>query len=126
MLKYIDVNDYMELLGEEDIPSNFNSLVIEASQYVNAHTFGRIDENNIPEEVKYATALIVRETATLNKKIDEISNLKSQNIAGWSETYQTPDELQKNIEDKKTKILKENLWNVIGVDGQFLLYKGVG
>ena len=56
MLKYIEQEEYIELLGADSIPDNFNRLVIEASSYINIRTFGRIDINNIPEQVKYAIA----------------------------------------------------------------------
>lgn len=59
MLKYITENEYKELLGVESIPNNFNKLVIEASNYINQNTYGRIDKNNIPEQVKYVTCLIM-------------------------------------------------------------------
>ena len=53
MLKYIKDEEYKELLGTENVPNNFDKLVIEASNYINHETYGRIDENNIPEKVKY-------------------------------------------------------------------------
>ena len=51
MLKYINNEKYKKLLGTQSVPSNFNNLVIEASNYINYKTFGRIDETNIPEQV---------------------------------------------------------------------------
>ena len=124
MLKYITEEEYKELLGAESIPDNFNNLVIQASTYINYKTFGRIDENNIPEQVKYVTCLIVDLVNEENTKISEIGNLKSQNIEGWSESYSTPEEIKKDYEDKKYKVLREYLWNVIGNDGNPLLYCG--
>ena len=44
MLKYIEQEEYIELLGADSIPDNFNRLVIEASSYINIRTFGRIDK----------------------------------------------------------------------------------
>ena len=125
MLKYITDTEYKELLGTNSIPSNFNKLIIEASNYINYKTFGRIDENNIPEQVKYATCLIVNLLDEQNTKINEIRNLKSQNIEGWSETYLTPEEIKTNYEDQMYEILSKYLWNVIGKDGNLLLYCGV-
>ena len=125
MLKYITQDEYISLLGAKSIPDNFNNLVIEASAYINHKTFGRIDENNIPEQVKYATCLIVDLINEENTKLNEIGNLKSQNIEGWSESYSTPEEIKADYEDKKYKVLKEYLWNVIGIDGNPLLYCGV-
>lgn len=125
MLKYITSDEYKKLLGKESIPDNFNNLVIEASNYINYKTFGRIDKNNIPEEVKYVTCLIVDLQDEENTKLSEIGNLKSQNIEGWSESYSTPEEIKKDYEDKKQNVLKQYLWDVIGTDGNPLLYCGV-
>ena len=124
MLKYITQDEYISLLGAKSIPDNFNNLVIEASAYINHKTFGRIDENNIPEQVKYATCLIINLQEEENTKLSEIGNLKSQNIEGWSESYSTPEEIKSDYEDKKYKVLREYLWNVIGIDGNPLLYCG--
>lgn len=125
MLKYINNEKYKKLLGTQSVPSNFNNLVIEASNYINYKTFGRIDETNIPEQVEYVTCLIVNLINEEETKISEIGNLKSQNIEGWSETYSTPEEIKADYESKKQSILKQYLWNVIGIDGNPLLYCGV-
>ena len=125
MLKYITEQEYIELLGAKSIPNNFDNLVIEASNYINYKTFGRIDENNVPEQVKYVTCLIINLQDEENTKLSEIGNLKSQNIEGWSESYSTPEEIKTDYEDKKQKILNQYLWNVIGTDGNSLLYCGV-
>ena len=126
MLKYItDENEYIKLLGgAESIPDNFNNLVIQASNYINYQTFGRIDENNIPEQVKYVTCLIINLIEEQNKKLSEVGSLKSQNIEGWSENYATPEEIKKDYSQKMQTILSENLWSVIGTDGLPLLYRG--
>lgn len=125
MLKYITQDEYKELLGATSIPDNFNNLVIEASNYINYKTFGRIDKDNIPEQVKYVTCLIIDLQDEENTKLSEIGNLKSQNIEGWSESYATPDEIKSDYEDKKQKTLNKYLWDVIGIDGNPLLYCGV-
>lgn len=125
MLKYITENEYVELLGAESIPDNFDNLVIQASNYINYNTHGRIDENNIPEQVKYVTCLIIDLINEQETKLSEIGNLKSQNIEGWSESYSTPEEIEKDYSKKKQTTLSENLWNVIGTDGNPLLYCGV-
>lgn len=124
MLKYITEEEFIELLGAESIPDNFENLVIEASNYINYKTFGRIG-NNIPEQVKYVTCLIVNLINEQETKISEIGNLKSQNIEGWSETYSTPEEIKQDYAEKMHETLKQYLWNVIGEDGNPLLYCGV-
>ena len=125
MLKYITEEEYKKLLGKDSIPDDFDNLNIQASNYINYKTFGRIDENNIPEQVKYVTCLIINLQDEENTKLSEIGNLKSQNIEGWSESYSTPEEIKTDYEDKKQKVLNQYLWNVIGTDGNPLLYCGV-
>ena len=126
MLKYIeDKEEYMKILGTKNVPDYFDNLNIKASNYINYKTFGRVDKDNVPEQVKYVTCLIINLQEEENTKISEIGNLKSQNIEGWSESYSTPEEIKADYEDKKYKVLKEYLWNVIGIDGNPLLYCGV-
>ena len=125
MLKYITEEEYKELLGATSIPDNFNNLVIEASNYINYKTFGRVDKDNVPEQVQYVTCLIIDLINEENTKLSEIGNLKSQNIEGWSESYSTPEEIKSDYEDKKQKAINQYLWNVIGTDGNPLLYCGV-
>ena len=125
MLKYITETEYKELLGKDSIPNDFNNLVIKASSYINHKTFGRVDKNNVPEQVQYATCLVVDLLNEETTQLSNISNLKSQNIEGWTESYATPEEIKSNYENQKQKVLDNYLWNVIGTDGNPLLYCGV-
>jgi len=125
MLTFVTDNEYIELLDADSIPDNFNQLNIQASSYIEQQTFGKINKSNIPEQVKYATCLIINLLQEENEKLSEMSNLSSQNIEGWSETYLSPEEVKKNYNDKKQNILTTYLWNVAGIDGTPLLYKGV-
>lgn len=125
MLTYLEnEEEYKKQLGTEDVPKDFKNLNIEASAYINDKTFGRIDKNNIPEQVKYVTCLIINLQEEENTKLSEIGNLKSQNIEGWSESYSTPEEIKADYEEKKQDVLNKYLWNVIGIDGNPLLYCG--
>ncbi len=125
MLKYIDEYKYLELLDAESIPDNFNNLVIKASNYINYNTHGRIDKNNLSEQVKYVTCLIINLINEEETKLEEIGNLKSQNIEGWSESYATPEEIKSDYANKKYDVLKTYLAYEIGIDGNPLLYSGV-
>ena len=127
MLTYLkDEDEFKKQLGTEDVPKDFKNLNIQASSYINYKTFGRIDKDDIPEQVKYATCLIIDLINEENDKLSKIGNLKSQNIEGWSESYSTPEEVKSDYEDKKYSTLKQYLWNVIGNDGNPLLYCGMG
>ena len=126
MLTYLkDENEYKSILGTDNVPNDFKNLNIKASSYINSNTHGRININNIPEQVKYATCLIIDLINEENDKLSKIGNLKSQNIEGWSESYSTPEEIKADYEDKKQRVLNDYLWNVIGIDGNPLLYCGV-
>ena len=125
MLKYITKQEYIELLDAESIPDNFDNLVIKASNYINYNTHYRIDSNNVSEQVKYVTCLIVNLINEQETKLSEIGNLKSQNIEGWSENYATPEEIEKEYSAKKYDTLKIYLSKEIGTDGLPLLYSGV-
>ena len=125
MLTYLEnEEEYKKQLGTDNVPNDFKNLNIEASAYINHKTFGRIDKNNIPEQVKYVTCLIINLQEEENTKLSKIGNLKSQNIEGWSESYSTPEEIKADYEEKKYSTLKKYLWNVIGTDGNPLLYCG--
>ena len=126
MLTYLkDEEEYKELLGTDNVPKDFKNLNIQASSYINRNTHGRIDANNIPEQVQYATCLIIDLINEENDKLSKIGNLKSQNIEGWSESYSTPEEIKSDYEQQKYQVLSDNLWDVIGIDGNPLLYAGV-
>lgn len=125
MLKYITESEYKQLLGINSIPDNFENLNIQASAVINYKTFGRIDINNIPEEVKYCTCVVIDLIENKNKVISEIGNLKSQSIEGWSESYSTPQEIEKDFDLEVESILKLHLTGIIGTDGNPLLYRGV-
>lgn len=127
MLTYLkDEEEYKSILGTDNVPNDFKNLNIKASSYINKNTHGRIDINNIPEQVKYSTCLIINLQDEENTKLSEIGNLKSQNIEGWSESYSTPEEIKADYEQQKYQVLSDNLWDVIGTDGNPLLYCAVG
>lgn len=124
MLEYVTQDEYLELL-EKSVPNNFKILVKEASSYINHKTFGRINTNSIPEEVKFATCLIIDKLEEKENKLIEIQNLKSESIEGWSKTYATPEEIKSDYDEEMYEILRKYLWNIIGNDGKPLLYIGV-
>lgn len=127
MLEFITKKEYLEFSEKraEDLPKNFKNLCIEASNYINTKTVNRIDPHNPSEKVKYVTYLIIELLISEKKQLEEVGNLKSQNIEGWSETYSTPEEIKNDFQNKKYAVLQEYLLDEIGVDGQPLLYLGV-
>lgn len=125
MLKYVTENEYKELLGKQSIPDNFDNLDIKASTYINHKTYGRIDINDIPQEVKYVTCLLIDLINEKELKVGNIDNLRSENIEGWSVSYQTADEIELEYSDRMYETLQDYLWNTVGSDGNRLLYGGV-
>ena len=125
MLKYITENEYKELLSKNSKPDNFNKLAIQASNYINHQTFGRVEPSNPPEEVKYVTCLIIDLLNEQETKLSKIKNLKSENVEGWSKTFATPEEIKADYDDKMRTTLSDYLWDVVGNDGKPLLYCGV-
>ena len=125
MLKYITSDEYQSILAVSSVPNNIEQLIIKASNYIYSKTFGRIDENNISDKIKYVTCLIVDLINEEETKISEISYLKSENVEGWSQSYMTPEEIKADYENKKYNILKEYLTFEIGTDDNYLLYCGV-
>ena len=127
MLTYLkDEEEYKSILGTDNVPNDFKNLNIKASSYINKNTYGRIDKDNVPEQVQYVTCLIIDLINEENDKLSKIGNLKSQNIEGWSESYSTPEEIKADYEQQKYQVLSDNLWDVIGIDGNPLLYCGMG
>lgn len=125
MKTYINKTYYFSIYKGQVPETKLDKLIIEASSYIKKHTSDRVSINDIPDEVKYATCLIIDKTYNAERQKDEMGNLKSQNIEGWSETYKTDEEIESNLENDKAGILNTYLSDVIGVDGNLLLYRGV-
>lgn len=103
MVRYADLAFYMTEYGGNIIPNEqFQRVITRASTYIKAITFSRVDENNIPEEVKAAVCAVAEviykaESSTKGEK-------KSENTDGYSVTYvteQTDGEIKEVILRKK-------------------------
>lgn len=125
MKTYIDKTYYFSIYKGGVPESKLDKLIIEASSYVKKHTSDRVSIKDTPDEVKRATCLIIDKIYDAEKKKDEMGNLKSQNIEGWSETYKTDEEIDSNLEKEKAEILNTYLSDLIGIDGNLLLYRGI-
>ena len=103
MVRYADLAFYMTEYGGNIIPNEqFQRVITRASTDIEAITFSRVDENNIPEEVKAAACAVAEviykaESSTEGEK-------KSENTDGYSVTYvteQTDGEIKEVILRKK-------------------------
>lgn len=125
MKTYVNYNYYKDEYKGNMPETNFDKLKIDVHMYIKKHTHERIDVNKIPEEVLLVFCKIMDIIYEAEQKKTEMGNLKSQNIEGWQESYQTPQEIDTKLEKDKYNVLNTYLWNVIGKDGNLLLYCGV-
>lgn len=125
MKTYIDDKYYKDTYKGSIPETELNRLIIEASSYIKKQTSDRISLKNIPEEVQRATCLIIDKIYSAEKDKKEMGNLKSSNIEGWQETYKSDEEINDTLEKDKRNILETYLSDIIGIDGNLLLYCGV-
>lgn len=125
METYVDYNYYRNEYKGDMPQSDFEKNAIDIHMYIKRNTHDRIDIDNVKDEIKLVFCKIVDITHEAEQKKNEMGNLKSQNIEGWQETYQTPQEIDQKLEKDKQNIINTYLWNVIGKDGNLLLYSGV-
>jgi hypothetical protein len=93
----------------------FNRLAIIASAKIKANTFGRIDESNIPNEVKLCTCNI----ADILKELEKSEGKKSESVGSWSITYDADEN-----KSKINSIMKDYLSDLVDSEGTPLLYRG--
>ena len=120
MIYYADHAFYTDtyLAGKEAVvdTASFNFYVRQATQVIKQNTFNRIDESNIPEEVKMCccelTELAYKMAITGNVKVS------SEKVGSYSVEYKTAEQIAKEYVDKQA----ESLYNWLGMTG--LLYRG--
>ena len=119
MLEYITENEYQEILGTTNVPSNFKQLNIQASSILNKRTQGKIVV--VDEKIKYVTCLLINLINNYNEK--KTGNLKSTNIEGWSETYKSDDELYIDLNKEIDDLLNLYLWDTGLLSQGVILYE---
>lgn len=119
MLEYITKNEYQEILGTTNVPSDFDKLNIKASNIINRRTRGKIV--SVDDTIKYVTCLIIELLNNNNEK--RTGNLKSTNIEGWSETYKTDVELDNELNVQIEEILQTYLWDSGLLSSGVILYE---
>lgn len=119
MLEYITKNEYQEILGTTNVPSNFNQLNIRASSIINRRTRGKIV--NVDDKIKYTTACLINLLDENNNK--RTGNLKSTNIEGWSESYKTDSELDEELNKEIEELLQTYLWDTGLLSQGVVLYE---
>ncbi len=116
MTSYIDYKFYKEEYGGNMPESSFKRLSIEASAYIKKNTFNRIDEKDIPNEVKLCTCSIAEQL----KKLEKREGKTSESVGSWSVNYQEGSKDDKKLYDT----LKNYLLDLVDKNGTPLLYRG--
>ena len=96
--------------------STFKSLSIEASAYIKRNTFGRVDENSVPNAVKFCMCSLVDSMQNMQKQ----NGKKSETVGSWSVTYLEKNEWTNQLQDTLLNYLSEVKDN----EGTPILYRG--
>lgn len=124
MVEYIKY-DYYTGTYKGTVPYNkFDILLIRASSYIKGRTFSRININNIPEEVKYTTCLIIDKIYEYDNKIRQVGVKKSESVGKVSITYADREALNKELKEELNEIINTYLIDVVNEKGIPLLYRG--
>ena len=125
--QYLTYEDYRALGGTLDLTS-FNLLEFESRRQIDIRTFNRLkDIEEIPQEVKLCDYELINSIDSFLKTKNNISNVKSENIDGYSVQYTSSSEVQSIIKSKNEDIkdiIYSYLSNVVVNDEQ-LLYCGI-
>lgn len=86
LARYADYEFYKDkYLGQKIQESMFDALALQATNYINYITFGRIDQENAAEDVKLATCAV----AEVILKNEESGGKSSETVGKLSVTYNT-------------------------------------
>lgn len=97
--------------------ASFDMCARKATQIINQHTFGRVQEGNIPEEVKMCCCELAEYLYKQDSK-DHDEDVQSEKKGEWSNTYVSGMEAE---EIRQIKI-REIIYNWLAMTG--LLYRG--
>lgn len=116
MTQYANYNYYISTYKGTMPEDDFERLSVFATMKIKANTFGRIDENNIPDEVKFCTCAIADKLLSVYKN----EGKTSESVGHWSVSYAD----SKSGQDLIQLTLKEFLSEVYTEDGTPVLYRG--
>ena len=125
--QYLTYEDYRALGGTLDLTS-FNLLEFESRRQIDIRTFNRLkDIEEIPQEVKLCDYGLINSIDSFLKAKNNVSNVKSENIDGYSVQYTSSSDVQSIIKSKNEDIkdiIYSYLSNVV-VNDEHLLYCGI-
>ena len=130
--QYLTYSEYKALGGTlEETP--FNLLEFEARKKIDERTLKRlqdIDSEDIPQEVKICEYKMINSMENYLKTSQSVSagsNIKSENIDGYSITYLTSREIKEMLKVKNEELndlITTYLFGII-VNNEHLIYIGV-
>ena len=118
MTQYADYSYYIEKYKGSMPEPDFNKMSKSASTKIKASTFGRIDEKNPQEEVKWCTCVLADKLLSYSKS----EGKSSESVGSWSVSYDNNSkaDTEKTVRD----VIKEFLSEVYTEDGTPVLYRG--
>lgn len=116
MTQYADYKYYKEEYKGNMPLADFDRLAKIASTQIKLNTFNRIDETDVPEEVKFCTCVIVDKMLATMKN----EGKSSESVGPWSVSYTSSQDGKKAIENTMVEFLA----NVVDKNGTPLLYRG--
>lgn len=116
MRPYVNYEYYVNVYKGDMPEPKFSRFAMIATQKIKLHTFSRIKENAIPEEVKYCTCVLADKLSKLNKN----EGIASEKVSSWSVSYKDSSFCDESI----AAIIKEFLFDCKDENGTSLLYRG--
>ena len=98
MVKYTDYKYYKEVYKGTMPETSFERVVAAASAYIRKITFDRVNTDEIPEEVKYATCAVCDVINDIDSAKVAGKTVKSETNDGYSVTFLTEEDA--NIDAK--------------------------
>ena len=98
MVKYTDYQYYKEVYKGTMPETSFERFVVAASAYIKKITFDRVDINEVPEEVKYASCAVCDVMHDIDSAKVAGKTVKSETNDGYSVSFVT--EADANVTDK--------------------------
>lgn len=122
-MTYADYTYYKDEYKGNMPETDFERLAVQASAKIRHNTFGRVDQENIVEDVKLCTCAITEKLKGYDDIAKKQGNKQSEKVGTMSITYnQVKTKKEQDIE--LYSIMKEYLANTLSKDGVFLLYRG--
>lgn len=118
MTQYVDYEFYSNTYHGNMNEAEFSRQVSKATAKIKANTFGRVDETNIPEEVKYCACNLIDKMYIASKSEGKTSESVGPHSVSYANT--TKESQEKEYGD----LMREYLSELTTEDGVPLLYRG--